>query len=100
MTTMFDYNGELLRLVTHRYSSNGSLAVTAMTADGEPFATLSVNMPDASDSLPDDVFYLKTWSENAMVAAAAIAARVIERVPGIPTAYSGFISADAYRLVG
>jgi hypothetical protein len=90
----FTFDSETLRLVTGTYG-NGGLAVRILTEDGEPFATLSVRMPD--DDLPPGVFRLKTWSENAAIAAAVIAAGLITRVD-LPRASSGYVGADAYRL--
>ena len=92
-----EYMGERLSLRISEYG-NGNTAVEAVSADGEPYAVLSVNMPPY-DRLPAGVFYLKAWSENEQIAAAFIASGLIEPVADLPTRYSGFIRADAYRFV-
>lgn len=93
----FTYQGHLLRLAFGAYG-NGSLAVEAVdAATGEPWATLSVNMPPY-DTLPQGVFYLKDWSENAGIAAAFIDSGLIEPA-GLPDLASGFVRASAYRFV-
>lgn len=96
MKRTLTYRGETLTLRTAAYA-NGNLAVEAVTREGEPYATLSVNMPPY-DALPEGVFFLKTWSENAAIAAAFIDSGLIERA-ALPMRSSGFITADAYRFV-
>ena len=91
------FRGEALRLSLARYR-NGNLAVEAIAADGEPYATLSVNMPPY-DPLPEGVFFLKDWSENAEIAAAFIESGLIEVVREVDARTSGFIAAEAYRFV-
>lgn len=81
-----------------RYTNNEALAVILMEADSEErYCDVSANMPDASDKLPDDVFYLRCWSEHAPVAAALIQAGLVTPALGIPRAHSGFVEAQAYR---
>ncbi|HEX5093453.1 MAG TPA: hypothetical protein VFV84_12275 [Burkholderiales bacterium] len=95
MKRTFEYMGETLVLRLSAYG-NGNLAVEAVAADGEPVATLSVNMPPY-EPLPEGVFFLKTWSENERIAAAFLASGLVERVD-LPTRASGFITANAYRF--
>lgn len=82
---------------------NGALAVILNEAEGEDageeFCVVSVNMPDASDLLPADAFYLKDWSENEPVAAELKRLGLIAPAAGIPPASSGFVQAHAYRWV-
>lgn len=92
----FVYDDTKLTLVTAEYA-DGSLAVRAVDAStGEVWATLSVRMPD--DILPDGVFRLKDWSENAAIAEAALINGVVTRVAGIWPAYSGHVMAEAVVL--
>ena len=87
----------------HYLAADGPLAVYLLSEDGAPLATLSVNMyrPDCSkDSrdLPPDCFYVKAWDENEDLAAEALAAGIYRLRPDLPTAYSGFVEAQAATL--
>lgn len=64
----------------------------------EPYATLSVNMGQASAALTRDCFYVKTWSENAIVAAEALASGWFEPAPEFPEVQNGYVKAPAWRL--
>lgn len=90
----FTHDGEVLTIETATYE-DGSIAVLAVDADGLPYATLSVRMPDGKP--PDGVFYLKTWSENAGVARSFMESGLIERAIW-PVAWSGFITAQAWKF--
>lgn len=94
----FLYHGHNVHLVTDTYVS-GSLAVRVIGEDGEPWATLSVNLPESKD-LPADHWYGKNWSENTDIMAAALAAGVIEAAnPFIyPPARAGYAQANVYML--
>lgn len=50
-----------LEIHTDRYANNNRLAVFALE-EGEPFATLSVNVRE--ESMTDEEFAFKTYSEN------------------------------------
>lgn len=81
----------------------GELAVILQCEDGEPLATLSVNMyrPDCSQSsqdLPADCFYMKSWSENEEIAMDAASSGLFKRRADIPAAESGYVIADAFQL--
>lgn len=43
-----------------KYSSNERLAIELITQDGEPWSTLTVNLPGTSDLLDDDCAYIDT----------------------------------------
>lgn len=84
-------------------SANGPTAVMLTCEDGEPLATLSVNMyrPECShDStdLPADCFYAKEWSENESIAAEAISSGLFVRRDDLPKAKSGFVSARVWQI--
>jgi hypothetical protein len=82
---------------------NGPTAVTLTLQDGEPLATLSVNMyqpecsHDSSD-LPPDCFYVKQWSENETLAAEALESGLFTVRDDLPAARSGFVSAPVWQI--
>lgn len=80
--------------------AKGPLAVVLQCANGEPLATLSVNMyePDSRD-LPKDCFYVKQWSENETLAAEALQSGLFTQRPDLPPARSGLIEAPVWQLV-
>ena len=83
------------RLDTAHYG-NGRLAVQAYTTDGEPAATVSVNLPDAP--LNEGEFFLKDWSENEIISKALIERNIIE-VLDRPLVKSGFVQVRTAKLV-
>lgn len=90
--------GEEITLVRGNYRL-GNRAVLAEAADGEPYATLSVNFPDdLVRDLPPDTFYLKDWSENEEIARLAKVSGLFERAYEIEDISSGFITASAWRI--
>lgn len=93
----FTYGDTTLILAEGEYS-DGSTAVRVLDAvTGEPWATLSSRFPN-DEALPKGAFRLKDWSENAGIAEAVIEAGLVTPVDIAP-ALSGFVWADAYRLV-
>ena len=80
------------------YTSNNALAIQLTDSDGEPLATLSVNMP-GSENLPANCFYMKDWSENEELAEEARECKLFKPRPDLPSSVSGFVMADAYELV-
>lgn len=83
--------------------ATGPLAVVLLCANGEPLATLSVNMyePECSrdsQDLPPDCFYVKQWSENETLAAEALQSGLFTQRPDLPPARSGFIEAPVWQL--
>jgi len=85
--------------------ATGPLAVILKLEDGEPLATLSVNMyrPECSrDStdLPPDCFYVKQWSENEELAAEAMASGLFVQRDDLPVAESGWVEAPVWQIVG
>lgn len=95
--------GPVRVLRTNYNGAHGPLAVVLQCADGEPLATLSVNMyrPECSrDSkdLPADCFYVKRWSENEALSAEALASGLFVERPDLPEAESGWVSAPVWQL--
>ncbi len=86
-------------------AANGPTAIALTLEDGEPLATLSVNMyrPDCShDSrdLPADCFYVKQWGENEQLADEAIKSGLFKQRDDLPQARSGHVSAPVWQLAG
>ncbi len=85
--------------------AKGPTAVVLTLEDGEPLATLSVNMyrpecsHDSSD-LPQDCFYVKEWSENEAIASEALQSGLFTERSDLPRARSGFVDAPVWQIVG
>ena len=98
MARTLSFHGETLTMRVANYAT-GATAVILLDADGAPYATLSVALPESAD-LPHGTFYLKDYSENEAIAKAAIDAGLIE--PANPFLYppvrSGFVTVSAYSL--
>lgn len=62
----FKLRGIDLEIFRTKYA-DGNLAVTIHTAGGEPYAKLSVNLPEIANMLEPDQFFVKTWSENEAI---------------------------------
>ncbi len=81
----------------------GPAAVVLTLDNGEPLATLSVNMyrpecsHDSSD-LPADCFYVKQWSENEVIALDAMQSGLFKLRDDLPIASSGFVTAPAWQI--
>ena len=80
------------------YRINGTPAISLVSTDGEPFCTVSVNMPD-SEFLPPDTFFVKGWSENESIIPQLVAQNVIRLRADIAPSESEFITAYAYELI-
>jgi hypothetical protein len=79
------------------------LAIVLELENGEPLATLSVNMytPECShDStdLPADCFYVKCWGENEALSAEALAGGLFIERKDLPRARSGFVTAPVWQI--
>lgn len=53
-------------VVQSAYLPSNNTAIMLYTAEGEPLAKLSVNLPESND-LDPDTFYVKHWGENEML---------------------------------
>ena len=78
------------------YQNNNALAVQLVTVDGEPYATISTNLPESASLSPTE-FFLKDWSENEPIADALIQKGIIK--PTGKQASSGFVTAKSYTVV-
>lgn len=97
--------GKTIVLLGNYGSPKGPAAVALTLDDGEPLATLSVNMyrPDCSrDSadLPADCFYVKHWGGNESIVVDALASGLFKERADLPEARSGYVSAPVWQLVG
>jgi len=60
-------------VLVEQHYRNDRLAIEVIDrAEGEPFTTLTVNIPEVP--LADDEILVKTWSENETIAPAVLAA--------------------------
>jgi hypothetical protein len=85
--------------------AKGPTAVVLTLENGEPLATLSVNMyrPECShDSrdLPADCFYVKRWGGNEQISADALASGLFTERADMPEAASGYVTAPVWQIVG
>lgn len=92
----FSFDSERLRIVTAAYF-DGCLAVRVIDADGAPYATLSTHVEGRC--LGTEAFFLKDWSENAVLAAHLTEMGLFEALDDIPIAVLGHVWAEARRLV-
>lgn len=77
---------------------NGRLAFRLVDNEmGEPFATITVNLPDAP-LLADGEVYVKDWAENEEVVKNLVESGWL--VPTGDSVQSGFVSAKVMRLAG
>lgn len=95
--------GKVEVLSGHYGDAKGPLAIQLICKDGEPLATLSVNMyePECSrDSrdLPPDCFYVKGWSENEEIAKEAWKSGLFLCRDDLPIARSGFVTAEVWQV--
>lgn len=83
--------------------ATGPTAIVLLCDNGEPLATLSVNMyqpecsHDSSD-LPPDCFYAKRWSENEEISADALLSGLFIERADLPQAESGFVTAPVWQI--
>lgn len=81
----------------------GPTAVVLQCENGEPLATLSVNMyrpecsHDSSD-LPPDCFYVKEWAGNEELAAEARRSGLFIEREDLPPSSSGWVSAPIWQI--
>lgn len=92
-----------VRVLRASYGANGPMAIVLQMADGEPLATLSVNMyrPECSHdsaALPQDCFYVKQWSENEQIATEALASGLFKQRNDLPVAASGYVTAPVWQI--
>lgn len=93
----FRYDGQEMVVYVNHYATEGHpMAVIIESSLGEPYAALSVNIPEASPRLKPGQFFAKTWSENAMIAIAALASGIfVDTGLRIPT---GFVEAHLWEI--
>lgn len=90
-----------MRVGTRPYP--GPLAVRLMLANGEPLASLSVNLyrPEASrDSteLPADCFFVKNYAENELLAPQALASGLFLERPDLGVGHSGYVTLPVWQV--
>lgn len=103
MNATLNLCGQTFRVVLKvgQYRNNGATSIQAIdTEDGGDFCTVSINIPGASENLPEGCFYGKHWSENEGLLDQLEKQGVIVPVPDVPMVSNGFITGiRAYRLI-
>ncbi len=89
----FMFMGEEVLVKMDEYS-NGRRAVLIESVEGFPLATLSTNLPE--HKLDNDEFFVKDWSENASIAAAAKASGLF--LDTGKTVRTGFVTVQIWRF--
>lgn len=95
----------LVRIETKTYASNGAIAIEIWEHPGDtepwdaPICKLSVNIPERAKDLPPFCFFLKDWSENKEIAAAAKRSGWFRRREDVQSAQSGWVVADVWELL-
>ena len=91
--TMFEHDGELLKLKCGVYS-NKRLAIRIMS-DEVPYAVLTVNLPEYD--LKERHILVKTWSENEVVSKNVLVSTKLFTDTNIrvPT---GFCNAEVWKI--
>jgi len=85
-----------VQIALKKYHEGRAWAVQLYTDEGEPFATLTTNIPGVK--LAEDELLIKGWSENEATAKAAMKTGWFERTNKIvPT---GFAVAEVWRVLG
>jgi hypothetical protein len=84
-----------LILFATRYHQNDRIAIVAQTSEGEPYATISVNIPHAN--LEEDEFCVQDWNQPDKFLNALLRLDTFEKVEG-KTAGSGFVTAPVWRI--
>lgn len=87
------------KLVVGRYYDGNVAIKLCDRKTHEPIATCTVNLPESA-ALPNDVAYIKNWSENEGMVDALVVAGVIDPAPLIEfTAAAGYIKKiNAHRI--
>lgn len=57
---------------------NGTPAIQLTSALGEPYGTVSINLPELAGRLREDEFFVKTYSENRLLIEPARASGLFE----------------------
>lgn len=62
-----------LTIFIGKYSIGGALAIQLMDTMGDPYITLTVNLPTFNNMLADDEVFIKNWTENEEIAKSLLA---------------------------
>src|SRR5690242_4416867 len=90
----FTFNGEKITVIKDYYTNNNRLAVLLRTENGEPYATLSANVPTAK--LLDGEFAVKNYSGNEEIAKAAMYSGIF--VDTGKRVQSGYVEMPVWRF--
>lgn len=75
----------------------GGVAILGYLSDGEPFATLTVNMPEHQHLLNKDEVFIKNWSENEAFARSALRSGYFLNTG--KSVRTGFVEAPIWLLI-
>lgn len=93
----FTFRGQKMRVTEGRYHTTKAPSLTIYGKHGDPYATLTANLPGSPNPEPG-CYYIKTWSENREIAAAVLMTGRFEdtgeRIP------SGFVEVRVWRYLG
>lgn len=93
-----DETTKIVALGLCRYNSGGALAVIPIyQKTRERSQPISVNLPEATDLLDTDEFFLKDWSDGQHIAEAFLKSGVIT-VVNKPAVLSGFVQIKTAQL--
>jgi len=90
----FQLFGEKVHFETSHYLQGDRITILIKNDDGEPFATLTVNIPESV--LAENEVIIKNWSENKAVARVAYATGVFEDTGR--TVSTGHVSAPIWKI--
>lgn len=86
-------------LYVRQYGVGKTPLVQLFTTDGEPFATVSVNIPDLNFMLEEGEFFTKGWSENEGLIEQLVEQKVLTPTFPRKTVDTGFVTSTAYKLL-
>jgi hypothetical protein len=85
----------LVQLVKSYYRG-GRMALRVTDMEGLPLAILTVNIPQAEHLLKKNEFFVKTWSENAEIAADALKSGLFKNTGSVVEV--GNVTAQIWRF--
>jgi hypothetical protein len=80
--------------VRGKYRTGGRMALKVVSETGEPYGVLTVNLPERE--LSDDELFVKTYDENARIAAAVLKLGIFEETK--MSVRIGFADVSVWRI--
>ncbi len=95
--TLKSYGNEEQVIIKDGKYGNGATAITLISvSDGQPYATISVNITGESEKLPKNEFYVKDYSENEDIVRQLIQQQIL--IPTGKSVQTGFVTVKSYKL--